>query len=296
MISIKRKLLPIALIGILLIGIGCIGPFAEDEVDDDEENGVPENETDKEIYGEAGEVVKAYHEAFDRGEFEEASKYLIVEEEGEEFKEYVKEIDYTEDEEFLELFKEYLDIEAEIINEEIHNGEATVEVRSKVVPSEKMIEEGEGEDIVEELKENQKEVKYELTKEEEWKIKIQEPEDEEEEEELLERPIKKIIFWIGGLTPKPPGSGTAQTAFTVAECNLEDDGDATTRIVNTGGIKIDERTVDVYSRGQYAGEIQFKDGLEPGEEAYVPLEGEFEPGVQYTVVDGDFPEITFHCN
>ncbi len=54
MISIKRKLLPIALIGILLIGIGCIGPFAEDEVDDDEENGVPENgvpenETDEEV-------------------------------------------------------------------------------------------------------------------------------------------------------------------------------------------------------------------------------------------------------
>ena len=47
--KMNRKIIPLILVGFLVIGIGCIGPFAEDEPEDEErENGVPENETDEE--------------------------------------------------------------------------------------------------------------------------------------------------------------------------------------------------------------------------------------------------------
>ncbi len=100
------------------------------------------------------------------------------------------------------------------------------------------------------------------------------------------------------------GAETAQTAFTVGECNLneaETPSNASARIVNTGGVNIgSDRMVTVYSEGEHRGNISFDLGLEAGEEAYVDLvstdEDHFTSGTQYTVVDGDFPDITFHCN
>ena len=109
-----------------------------------------------------------------------------------------------------------------------------------------------------------------------------------------------VWYWAAGLADQPAGAETAQTAFTVAECNVDEQN---ARIINTGGIDIDDRAVDVYEGGDPAGEILFNEtdegGLGSGEEAYVPLSGDndhFTSGTQYTVVDGDFPDITFHCN
>ncbi len=113
-----------------------------------------------------------------------------------------------------------------------------------------------------------------------------------------------VWYWAAGLADKPPGAETAQTAFTVGECNLneaETPSNASARIVNTGGVNIgSDRMVTVYSEGEHRGNISFDLGLEAGEEAYVDLvstdEDHFTSGTQYTVVDGDFPDITFHCN
>lgn len=57
----KTKLIPLAMLGILLVGIGCIGPFAEEE-----DSTVPDDETpDEETYEDLEERLETLENTLD---------------------------------------------------------------------------------------------------------------------------------------------------------------------------------------------------------------------------------------
>jgi len=75
-----KKLMPLLLIGILLIGIGCIGPFAEEEPDDNGENNWEESDAEVILYYFWGdgcpvcpsqeEIIDQIEQEYDEEEFE----------------------------------------------------------------------------------------------------------------------------------------------------------------------------------------------------------------------------------
>lgn len=97
-------------------------------------------------------------------------------------------------------------------------------------------------------------------------------------------------YWMGGLASKPSGVSTAQTGYTVEQCDIAEDKIS---VKNTGTEPLPV-TGTVYQDTQGIGEVQFN-GLAPGNIEWVSVTGDLEEGKNYYISGADLPTVPFGC-
>jgi len=117
-----------------------------------------------------------------------------------------------------------------------------------------------------------------------------------------------VWYWVAELGAKPAGAQTEQPQFIIEQCEITNDTAADIRVRNTGGTMINHENVSIYEGVTEISQIDFTEApggaLNPGDITYftiqydeeeAPSQG-FQSGVEYTIVDGDFPARNFDCS